>query len=75
LEIGEYTFEAFIEIAVFRLKEENVNEKTAAMIAGKVWNELGSKDIRDVVKLGRLVVSGQELSCVLKMMKRYYTKA
>jgi MoxR-like ATPase len=56
LEIPEYTFCEFIKIAVTRLKEENVDESLAKIIADKVWNELGSKDIRDVMKLARLAM-------------------
>jgi hypothetical protein len=37
------------ELAVFKLKKENVTKSTAIIIAEKVCNELGSKDIRDAV--------------------------
>src|SRR5437867_798297 len=53
LEVPEYTFEEFTEIAVTRLTKEDVDESIATHIAEKVWNELGSKDIRDVIKVGR----------------------
>jgi len=70
LEIPEYTFEEFSEIAVTRLKKENVDKYIAAVIAEKVWNELGSKDIRDVIKVGRLASSNEEASFVVKMLKK-----
>jgi ATP-dependent Lon protease len=54
MEMPEYTFEEFTEIAVTRLTKEDVNETIARVIAQKVWNELGSKDIRDVIKVARL---------------------
>lgn len=54
MEIPEYTLEEFTEIALIRLARENVDECIARVIAEKVWNELGSKDIRDVIKVGRL---------------------
>jgi MoxR-like ATPase len=57
LEIPEYTFEEFSEIAVTRLRKEKVDKYIAAVIAEKVWNELGSKDIRDVIKVSRLAGS------------------
>ena len=71
LEVPEYTFEEFREIAVTRLRKENVDKNLAVAIVEKVWNELGSRDIRDVVKVGRLVGSIQELSFIIRMMKKY----
>jgi MoxR-like ATPase len=43
LEMPEYTFEEFTEIAVIKLRQENVDVSTAKLIAEKVWNELGSR--------------------------------
>jgi Holliday junction resolvasome RuvABC ATP-dependent DNA helicase subunit len=51
LEITQYTFGEFGEIAVSTLKKEKVDDESALFIAEKVWNDLGSKDIRDVVKV------------------------
>jgi MoxR-like ATPase len=70
VEIPEYTYEEFREIAVTRLRKENVDKSLAVMIAERVWNELGSRDVRDVVKVGRLSNSIEEVSFVVRMMKR-----
>jgi Holliday junction DNA helicase RuvB len=72
LEMPEYTFEQFREIAVSRLRKEDIGESLATVIADKVWNELGSKDIRDVVKVGRLASSSEEVSFVVKMLNKRY---
>jgi hypothetical protein len=40
-----------------------------------VWNELGSKDIRDVIKVGRLASSNEEVSFVVKMLKKRISKS
>jgi Holliday junction DNA helicase RuvB len=72
LEVPEYTFEEFTEIAVTRLRKEDINESTARVIAEKVWNELGSKDIRDVMKLARLASNKEEISFIIGMMKGYF---
>ena len=68
VEIPEYTFEEFKEIAVARLRKENVDKILAVTIAEKVWNELGSSDIRDVVKVARLASSIEEIPFVVKML-------
>jgi Holliday junction DNA helicase RuvB len=72
LEIPEYTFEEFTEISITRLASENVKECTAQVIAGKVWNELGSRDVRDVVKVARLASSIEDISLVVRMLNRKY---
>ena len=68
LEISEYTFEEFTEIALVRLKKENVDESLAIIIAEQVWNEL-SKDVRDVIKVGRLASDIKDIPFIIKMMK------
>ncbi len=70
IEIPEYTFEEFREIAVSRLAKENVDKYIASVIAEKVWNELESKDIRDVVKVARLTETVEDIPFIIRMMKR-----
>ncbi len=70
LEIPEYTFEEFTEIAVTKLRLENVGVNSARFIAEKVWSELGAKDIRDVIKISRLSRSSEDVSFVVKMLKK-----
>jgi Holliday junction DNA helicase RuvB len=72
LEIPEYTLEEFTEIALVRLKKENVDESLAKIIADKVWNELDSRDIRDVIRVGRLTSSIEEIPFVIRMLKKQY---
>jgi MoxR-like ATPase len=65
LEVPEYTFDEFREIAVARLKKENIDKPIALSIAEKVWHELDSKDIRDVIKED-LQVPAKRLPLLLK---------
>src|SRR5437867_2786551 len=74
LEIPEYTFEEFTEIALTRLARENIYKPIALSITEKVWHELDSKDIRDVIKVGRLASSSEEVSFVVKMLKKSISK-
>lgn len=71
LKIPEYTYEEFKQIAVIRLREEGIDEKLALMIAQKVWCEFGSKDIRDVLKVGRLANNTQDAEHIVKIMTSY----
>lgn len=51
---------------------ENVVECDARVSAQKVWNDLGSRDIRDVIKVPRLASSIEEISFVVRMLNRKY---
>jgi hypothetical protein len=46
-----------------------VAEELAINIGEKAWNELGSKDIRNVIKVGRLANDIQEVSFIISIMK------
>jgi Holliday junction DNA helicase RuvB len=70
LEISEYAFKEFTEIALAKLAKERVDERLARVIAEKVWNELGSRDIRDVIKIARLSGSSDEVHYVVKMLNK-----
>ena len=70
LEVPEYTLEEFRDIAVSRLATENVEEYIAVTIAEKVWNELESKDIRNVVKVARLTKGFDDVPFIIRMMKK-----
>lgn len=72
VEIPEYTFEEFKEIAVARLRKENVDKILAVTIAEKVWNELGSSDVRDVVKVARLASSIEEIHFVVRILNKQH---
>jgi Holliday junction DNA helicase RuvB len=70
LEFPEYTFVQFKKIVLIKLKQENIREDIASRIAEKVWYELGSKDIRDAIKIGRLSRNIADVSYIIKAMKK-----
>jgi holliday junction DNA helicase RuvB len=72
LEMSEYTFDEFSEIAVTRLRKEHLDKSIAKVIAEKVWNEIGSRDIRDVIKVARLASSIEEISFVVRMLNKQH---
>jgi Holliday junction DNA helicase RuvB len=54
--LPEYKYEEFVEISAKLLNERyKIEDRTALKIADRVWNELNSKDIRDVLKIGKMV--------------------
>ena len=71
LQVPDYTFEEFKEIAIAKLEKENIDRHLAQIIIEKVWSH--SRDIRDAIKVGRLVRNEQEVSLLITMMKRNKT--
>ena len=48
-----------------------VDKRLAITIADKVWNEMGSRDFRDLVKVSRLSNNDKAVSFTVKMMLAY----
>ena len=71
LHVPDYNFEEFAHIAICRLAKENVNRIIAAVIAEKVWTVLKSRDIRDVIKVARLVTNQEDIYRIIGIMHRY----
>lgn len=70
VKIPDYSFEEFMNIAVFQLKKENMDRITAIAISHTVWQELENRDIRDVIKIGRLANNIQEAELIIRILKR-----
>ena len=74
VQVLKYTFEEFKAVSVGVLTKEKVDKRLAAIITQKVWSELNSKDIRDVVKIGRLSDNEEGVSFAIKMIKKYHLR-
>jgi MoxR-like ATPase len=74
LEIQEYSFEEFVQITVSRLGNENIDKFTAMFIAKKVWYELNSRDVRDLLKVGSLADTFADVESIIRIMKGHSQK-
>jgi Holliday junction DNA helicase RuvB len=74
IKVPDYTFKQFMEIAVSRLKREKMDGITAIAISHTVWQELENRDIRDVIKIGRLANNFQEAQLIIRVIKRNQTR-
>jgi Holliday junction DNA helicase RuvB len=64
-----YSFREFCKVVTqILVKREKVKRKIARHIAFMVWNKLKSKDIRDAIKVGRLVHKKQSIKNVNKII-------
>jgi replication-associated recombination protein RarA len=74
LQLKEYTHDQFLGIAKHLLaKIYGMNEVSSMMIADTIWNS-GSKDVRDLLKVGKLAKSPEEdVEWVVKTL-RYNTR-
>lgn len=70
--LHEYTFEQFIEIARKLLsKRFGHSNQVADEIAMAVWNEMNSKDVRNVLAIAKLVHSVDDVSWLVQTFKKY----
>ena len=76
--LPEYNYEEFVDISIKLLKERyKIEVQTASKIADKVWNELNCKDIRDVLKVGKLAKDEEtdsDIDWLIHTYKKYTIK-
>jgi Holliday junction DNA helicase RuvB len=70
--LPEYTFDQFCEIARRLLsKRFRHSNQVADEIAAAVWNNMNSKDIRNVLAIAKLVHGIEDVSWVVQTFKKY----
>ena len=75
LQLEEYTYDQFLGIAKHLLaKIYGMNEVLSAMIADAIWNS-GSKDVRDLLKVGKLAKSPEDVEWVVRTLQRYSARS
>jgi hypothetical protein len=52
-------------------KRFNKSEEMAEKISTAVWNKMNSKDIRDVIKMARLVKKESDIDMVIEALQEY----
>lgn len=73
LQFKDYTVDEFYEVVVTVLKQrENIPESLAVYIAEKILLELGSKDVRDAVKIARLLKTKtkEDVDFLIEILKK-----
>ncbi|HET7146997.1 MAG TPA: hypothetical protein VFI73_00730 [Candidatus Nitrosopolaris sp.] len=71
LHFKQYRFDSFHEVASHMLVQEGIESQLASKIADAVWWKMKSKDIRDCLKIGRLVKSEQDINWIVDTFKNY----
>jgi replication-associated recombination protein RarA len=70
--LPEYTFDQFCEIARRLIgKRFGHSNEIADEVAAAVWNELNSKDIRNVLAIAKLVHSIEDVSWLVQTFRKY----
>jgi Holliday junction DNA helicase RuvB len=70
--LPEYTLDQFCEITRRLLsKRMGHSNQVAEEIAAAVWNELSSKDIRNVLSIAKLVHSIEDVSWLVRTFRKY----
>ena len=74
LQLEEYTYNQFRQIAKHLLtKTYDMTEILSTTIADTIWNS-GSKDVRDLLKVGKLVRSPDDVEWIIRTLQLYRTK-
>jgi hypothetical protein len=74
LEFSLYSYDQFMEIVIRTLGKTRpgMTRTTAEKIGSAVWNKLGTKDMRDVVKIASLVDDNEkDLDFVIETLTKY----
>jgi hypothetical protein len=70
-----YTYEEFCDIAVKLLgKRYNHNKELSLRIADTIWNKIRSKDVRDLLQVGKLSKTITEVDFVANTLQKYKRK-
>jgi Holliday junction DNA helicase RuvB len=72
LYLDEYTYEEFTEI-VYRLlhKRYDLDANLSEKIVHSVWNRLGSRDIRDAIRIAKLIKSSTDVDWLVDVQIKY----
>jgi replication-associated recombination protein RarA len=74
LQLDEYTHDQFLQIATRLLaKTYHLNEGLSTTIADAIWSS-GSKDVRDLLKVGKLARSPEDVEWIVRTVQRYNAK-
>jgi Holliday junction resolvasome RuvABC ATP-dependent DNA helicase subunit len=65
MDLNEYEFSQFYEIAVKKLLAEGLDNKSAHEIAISVWEQLPNPNIRNCVQIGRLVKNEPDIETAI----------
>jgi Holliday junction DNA helicase RuvB len=71
LHFKQYSFGSFQEVCAHILGREGVTSDVAVAIAEAVWRKLKSKDIRDCIKIGRLVKTKEDVEWIAQTLRTY----
>jgi hypothetical protein len=70
--LPQYTYEDFCEIAVKLLNVRYEHpEEISLKIADTVWNKIKSKDVRDILAIGKLSNSVDDVEFVADTLQKY----
>jgi Holliday junction resolvasome RuvABC ATP-dependent DNA helicase subunit len=76
LELPEYTWEEFLTISTNLIKSryKHLGERISTKIAEVVWNDIHTKDIRDVLQIARLTLNLEDIEDIAHTLMKYKPK-
>ncbi|MGZ5510096.1 MAG: AAA family ATPase [Nitrososphaeraceae archaeon] len=76
LELPEYTWEEFLTISnnLIKSRYKYLDERVSTRIAEVVWNDINTKDIRDVLQIARLTRNLEDIEVIAHTLMKYKPK-
>ena len=76
LELPEYTWEEFLTISnnLIKSRYKHLGERISTKIAEVVWNDIHTKDIRDVLQIARLTLNLEDIEDIAHTLMKYKPK-
>jgi replication-associated recombination protein RarA len=71
-ELPEYTWETFLEIAQELLRKRyGLNEIASTKVAEVVWSSIRTRDLRDVLAIGKLMRNTEDVEFIARLLQKY----
>ena|SRR5688572_15209212 len=72
LHLEEYSYDEFTEIVKKLLKKRwNLDTNISEKIGDAIWNNLGSRDIRDAINIAKLTKSPEDVNWLVEVQAKY----
>jgi Holliday junction DNA helicase RuvB len=71
LHFKQYKYENFLDISIHMLAQEGIAKDVTNEVATQVWHKMGSKDIRDCIKIAHLAKTKDDVKWIVETVLKY----
>jgi Holliday junction DNA helicase RuvB len=71
LHFKQYKYDNFLDISIHMLAQEGIAKDVTNEVATQVWHKMGSKDIRDCIKIAHLAKTKDDVKWIVETVLKY----